>query len=77
MLVVVQKPFKGNGIDFIRDQLIDANQFRNKDILLGQRFFRPATEDEINSAYLSDDVEHRPVHASSGVSMRLRRRRRR
>lgn len=64
MLCVVQKPFKGNGEDFQRDQLVDAKQFRNADTLVGQRYMRPATEDEINSAYFADDVEHRPVQAT-------------
>lgn len=64
MLCVVQKPFKGNGEVFQRDQLVDAKQFRNADTLVGQRYMRAATEDEINSAYYADDVERRPVQTT-------------
>lgn len=77
MLCVVQKPFKGNGEEFQRDQLVDAKQFRNADILVGQRYMRPATQDELESAYMADDVEQKPVPVRKTTGLKARRAKRR
>lgn len=60
MMCVVQKPFTGNGEDFQRNQLIDASGFRNHQALISQHYLRPATQDEINSAY-EEDSEPEPA----------------
>lgn len=55
MMCVVTKDFLGAGTEYIRNELVDSSVFRNGDILVQQRFLRPATEMEIKTARLVDD----------------------
>jgi hypothetical protein len=50
MMCVAQKPFTGNGVDYIRNELVDGSLFRNEQTLITQRILRPATKEEIESA---------------------------
>lgn len=67
MMCVVQKPFVGNGQQWERNELVEASQFRNADILVGQRFLRHATQDEIDTAYaVGVESDERPRSKSKG-----------
>lgn len=54
---VVIKPFLGGGVDYVQNQLVDAMIFRNASSLISQRYLRPATQDEINSAYADEPAK--------------------
>lgn len=57
MMCVVLKPFLSNGVDFVRDELVDGGQFRNVNVLLSQRFLRYATQDEVASAQFEGEKD--------------------
>lgn len=74
-LCVVQKPFLGAGDNYVRDQLVDSDIFRNGDVLISQRYLRPATRSEIDNAYEAGDAEQKPIkHTSSRFKIPRRRR---
>lgn len=56
MMCVVQKDFVGAGEDYVRNQLIDGAVFRNEQVLISQRYLRPATPGEIASAQLEGET---------------------
>lgn len=72
-LCVVQKPFKGNGDHWQRDQLVEATIFRNGQTLIDQRFLRPATPDEISSAYEASESEESAPKKKGGLKARKRK----
>jgi hypothetical protein len=51
MHCVVQKPFSGNGIDYLSNWLVDTGDWpiRRRDQMITQRFIRIASEEEVNS----------------------------
>lgn len=76
MLCVVLRPFKGNGTDFVRNQVVDASQFRNASALIQLRMLRQATQDELESASYEDvPTESVPTPKRKG-KLRIRRRKR-
>lgn len=61
MLCVVQKPFRGPEGMVERDELVDPSGWRNGMLLIDQRYMRPATQDEIESAVETDPAPVRPL----------------
>ena len=74
MLVVVTKPFTVNGIDFIRNQLVDGSQFPKVQQLVAQHYVRAATADEIATATYEDEPEPEPVKQKTKLRIRRRSR---
>jgi len=57
MQCVVQRPFEGPGARvFQAGELVEAEEWKNRDKLVAQRYLRPATGDEIASAEPADPV---------------------
>lgn len=56
MMCVALKDFVANGDEILRNQLVDAKDFRNGQTLVTTRYLRPATQDEIESAVEVDDT---------------------
>lgn len=78
MQCVVQKDFLGGGVSYVRNQLVEGDQFRNVGVLISQRYLRPATPDEIASAVPVDDEEEAPAPWTSkkkGMTARVAHRR--
>ena len=73
MMCVVIKNFVGAGEDYVRNQLIDASVFRNAQVLITQRFMRPATQDEIQSARFEDEPEPAPAPVRKLKAMKAKR----
>lgn len=67
MMCVVMKDFLGGGVDYIRHELVESSIFRNGEVLINQRFLRPATDSEIKSARLEGVEEDRPVRRSTSL----------
>jgi hypothetical protein len=61
MKCVVIKEFVGAGQKYVRNQLIDSEPFRNAQVLITQRYMRPATQEEIASARPLDEDAAPPV----------------
>lgn len=75
MMCVCIKNFTGNGEDFVRNQLVDGSQFRNEQVLISQRYLRPATQDEIDSAVEEgEDEPAPPPKKKSGLKARKAKR---
>lgn len=79
MMTVVQKDFVGAGENFVRNQLVDSSQFgRIEQVLITQRFLRPATEDEISSARFEDEPTRPPLRLrkkkSGGLKIKVAKR---
>ncbi len=74
MMCVVQKDFVGAGENFVRNQLIDGGMFRNEQVLISQRYLRPATPDEIRSARLEGE-EDKPAPRKHLLKARIGKRR--
>ena len=75
MLCVVTKEFLGGGEEYVRNQLVDGSLFRNEQVLISQRFLRPATDAEIKSArYESDEPVSVPKKKTGGLKARIAKR---
>lgn len=72
-MCVVQKEFVGAGEEYVRNQLVDGRTFRNEQVLISQRFLRPATPDEIASAKFEDETP--PPAKTGGMKARVAKRR--
>lgn len=73
MMCVVLKNFIGAGEDFVRNQLVDASMFRNAQVLITQRYLRPATQDELASARLEGDPDPAPAPVRKLKAKRVKR----
>ena len=60
MMCVVTKDFVGAGEEYVRNQLVDGAMFRNEQVLISQRYLRPATPTEIKSARFEDEPSPAP-----------------
>lgn len=74
MMCVVQKEFTGAGENFVRNQLIDGSQFRNEQVLITQRFLRPATPEDIQSAerLMESEPAAPPVPRKKGAGIKVK-----
>lgn len=80
MMCVVTKDFLGAGVNYVRNQLIDGAVFRNEQVLISQRFLRPATQVDLDQAEeVEVDEPARPVappkKKSSGLKARVAKKR--
>ena len=73
MMCVVTKDFVGAGTEFVRNQLVDGNMFRNEQVLITARYLRQATPDEIASARLEEDAT--PAPRKKALKARIAKRR--
>lgn len=74
MMCVVTKDFVGAGENYVRDQLVDGGLFRNAQVLISQRFLRPATPDEIENATYEEEPAPAPApKKKSGLKARMRK----
>lgn len=71
MMCVALKNFTGAGEDIVRNQLIDGAMFRNEQTLINQRYLRPATAEEIETAQF-ESVEPEPAPRKK-LKARIRR----
>lgn len=66
MLCVVQKVFGGpDGRVFETNELVEAGAFRNRTALVDQRYLRPATPEEIDSAVDDESTAPKPLIAKT------------
>ena len=72
MMCVALKNFMGAGEDIVRNQLIDGGIFRNEQTLINQRFIRPATKEEIETARF-EPAEPEPTPVRRKLKARIRK----